>query len=66
MASPILKWGWKTITGGLLTAVGVAGSPAGIAIFGQKASGILQGVGILLGATGIAHKFAKLQNGNSQ
>ena len=56
------KWGWKTLLGGATLAIGIAGSPAGVGIFGKETATLIQSVGVVLGAVGITHKAAKIQD----
>jgi len=54
-----VKLGWKTLTGGLLVALGIAGSPAVLAFLPLKAAGIIEAAGALLAAIGVRHAIAK-------
>jgi hypothetical protein len=46
---------WHILSGAALSVIGLAGSPAGANLFGQKWSLVLTSVGTILMALGVVH-----------
>lgn len=50
---------WKTITGAIVWAVGIAAAPEHAGLLGPVWSGVAQGLGVILTALGLRHAIAK-------
>jgi hypothetical protein len=55
----MLKWGWKTITGGIAIALGLVSAPGVLDLLPTKTASIVEAIGVLLAAIGIRHAVAK-------
>ncbi len=56
--SNVLGWIFHRVTGAAVVAIGIAGSPLGVDLFGAKAAAILTALGYVLNQTG-AHLATK-------
>lgn len=56
-----MKFGWKTISGALLTAFGYVSQPDVMALLPTKWAAWVMAIGGVLGAIGIRHAVAKVK-----